>query len=48
VAGFGWLLVSLGLVQGDAKSRLRPWAYLAAFGLVLLYDQRRVIFVPGA
>ena len=37
VAGFGWLLLSLGLVQGESEARWRPWAYLAVFALVLVY-----------
>jgi hypothetical protein len=37
VAGFGWLLLSLGLVQGEGEARWRPWAYLAVFALVLVY-----------
>jgi hypothetical protein len=38
VAGFGWLLVAMGLAQcGPSETRLRA-AYVAAFCLVLLYD----------
>ncbi len=47
VAGFGWLLLSLGLVQGESQARWRPWAYLSAYALVFAYREL-AIFVPGA
>jgi hypothetical protein len=38
VAGFGWLLLSMGVAQCDPRRRGARLAYLAAFGAVLAYD----------
>lgn len=37
VAGFGWLLVAMGVAQCDVRHRLLLACYLLAFGLILLY-----------
>ena len=38
VAGFGWLLLTLGLAQCPAGSVRLRWAYLASFGLLVVED----------
>lgn len=38
VAGFGWLLLTMGLATVDAEQRAMRAAYLSAWILVLLYD----------
>jgi hypothetical protein len=37
VAGFGWLLVAMGVAQ--TPSRRARWLYLAAFGLIVVYRE---------
>jgi hypothetical protein len=37
VAGFGWLLVAMGVVQ--STSPLARWLYLAAFALIAFYEE---------
>jgi hypothetical protein len=37
VAGFGWLLLALGLAQCDPQERGLRTAYVATFFLVLVY-----------
>ena len=37
VAGFGWLLIALGIAQSDPEARRTRWLYLAAFVLILFY-----------
>ncbi len=37
VAGFGWLLVALGIAQCDPEKRRTKWRYLATFVLILFY-----------
>ncbi len=37
VAGFGWLLLAMGVAQCDVRYHLFPSWYLLAFGLILLY-----------
>lgn len=44
VAGFGGLLLSMGLAQRDARQRWLPGAYLAVFALVFAY---RALLAPG-
>lgn len=39
VAGFGWVLLAMGLAQIDAGDRGLRWAYVAAFLLVLAYGE---------
>lgn len=39
VAGFGWLLLSMGIAQCDPRRRRTRLAYLAAFAAVLAYDR---------
>ena len=36
VAGFGWLLVSMGIAQCEPERRRMRLAYLVAFALILL------------
>jgi hypothetical protein len=38
VAGFGWLLLSMGMAQCDPHRGRKRVAYLVAFGVVLAYD----------
>ena len=39
VEGFGWLLISMGVAQGESKQRKMRWAYLTAFALILIYRE---------
>jgi hypothetical protein len=39
VAGFGWLIATMGLAQGRPNQRLLHGAYIAAFLLILLYAE---------
>ncbi|MBC7898484.1 MAG: hypothetical protein H7070_00345 [Saprospiraceae bacterium] len=39
VAGFGWLLLTMGIATVDADSRSMRGAYISAWILVLLYDE---------
>jgi hypothetical protein len=39
VAGFGWLLVAMGLAQCEPEQRITRVAYLGAFGLILVYRE---------
>ena len=39
VAGFGWLLIALGVAQTEAERGRTRAAYLAVFGLVFLYRE---------
>jgi hypothetical protein len=39
VAGFGWLLLTMGLVSVPAERRLLRGAYIATWILVLLYAE---------
>jgi hypothetical protein len=38
VASFGWLLLSMGMVQSERANGVRFW-YLAAFAALVFYDQ---------
>jgi hypothetical protein len=39
VAGFGWLLVAMGLAQCEPERRITRILYLVAFGLILVYRE---------
>lgn len=39
VAGFGWLLLTMGVALCEPEHRLLRWCYVGAWGLVLLYDE---------
>ena len=39
VAGFGWLIATMGLAQCRPRQRLLRGAYLAVFILILLYSE---------
>ncbi len=39
VAGFGWLLVILGIAQCAAENHRTRWLYLCVFALILLYRE---------
>jgi hypothetical protein len=39
VAGFGWLLLVMGLVTAETRDRWLVRAYVAAFLLVLVYSE---------
>ena len=39
VAGFGWLIATMGLAQGRPEQRLLRRFYVAAFLLILLYSE---------
>ena len=39
VAGFGWLLVAMGLAQCEPERRVTRTLYLGAFGLILVYRE---------
>ena len=39
VAGFGWLLATMGLAQCDARQRLLRGGYVGVFVLILLYTE---------
>jgi hypothetical protein len=39
VAGFGWLVATMGLAQCDPRQRALPGAYVAVFILILLYSE---------
>jgi hypothetical protein len=39
VAGFGWLLLAMGLATCEARDRWLRALYVAAFGVVLLYSE---------
>ena len=46
VAGFGWLLLSMGVAQSEGE-RTR-WLYLAVFALLVVHDEIRwLALVPG-
>jgi len=38
VAGFGWLLLSMGVAQCEPERRTTRWLYLGVFALVILHD----------
>ena len=38
VAGFGWLLLSMGMAQSEPDARVRIW-YLAAFAVLAFYAE---------
>ena len=39
VAGFGWLIATMGLAQCRANQRMLRAAYVAVFLLILLYSE---------
>jgi hypothetical protein len=39
VAGFGWLIATMGLAQCRPRQRLLPGAYVAVFILILMYSE---------
>ena len=43
VAGFGWLLAAMGLAQCDEAQHAFRFAYLGAFGLVLIYTETPLV-----
>jgi hypothetical protein len=48
VAGFGWLLLAMGVAQSDPRRRRTRLAYLAAFLVVLVYRELPVLrWAPG-